>query len=94
MVPELDAILVGTAEDPGELWDVMLSTVKRPEGVVAIPSLIGQTEAAAEDRLRKAGLQVVFESVAHPDRGHVVETQPQAWTVVPTGSTVVVQIAR
>lgn len=94
VIPKLDAILVGTPGAPGELDDVMMSPMQRPEGVVAVPSLYGQTAEGAEDRLREAGLQVVFEFVAHPDHGLVANTRPQPWTVVPTGSTVVVQIAR
>ena len=74
---------------------VVLTVSKGPQ-IVAVPAVIGQTEAAATAALRKVGLRVNIVRVPAPGpvpEGSVVAQNPKGGVKAPKGSTVRLNIA-
>ena len=74
---------------------VVLTVSKGPQ-IVAVPAVIGQTEAAATAALRKVGLRVNIVRVPAPGpvpEGSVVAQSPRGGVKAPKGSTVRLNIA-
>ena len=74
---------------------VVLTVSKGPQ-IVAVPSVIGQTEAAATAALRRIGLRVNIVRVPAPGpvpEGSVVAQNPRGGVKAPKGSTVRLNIA-
>jgi serine/threonine-protein kinase len=74
---------------------VVLTVSKGPQ-IVAVPAVIGQTEAAATAALRKVGLRVNIVRVPAPGpvpEGSVVAQNPRGGVKAPKGSTVRLNIA-
>jgi beta-lactam-binding protein with PASTA domain len=74
---------------------VVLTVSKGPQ-IVAVPAVIGQTEAAATAALRKVGLRVNIVRVPAPGpvpEGSVVAQSPKGGVKAPKGSTVRLNIA-
>lgn len=98
VIPQLEAILVGTSLASGQLDDVLLATGEAPEGMVAVPQLAGQAVPAAEERLDGLGLEVELESVPHPDlpawTDLTIRTRPEYGVFVAIGSTVIVEVGQ
>jgi serine/threonine-protein kinase len=79
---------------PGSIIDIFISQGPRE---FSMPSVIGLTEADAEDELRNAGLEVtvVREVVLNPeDYGRVIDQDPQPGTTVERGDSVTITVGQ
>ena len=68
------------------------------EGLVAAPSVVGLTEAQAQDAIRRAGLTPTFPNYqtqfTNQPPGHVLSQTPSAGTLVKPGTTVYIAVRR
>lgn len=88
VVPELDAILVGSSRDPGRLENLLLATTRMPDGTAAMPDLVGVPRAEAMAHLDDVGLLAEVTRVPSAAKGVVVDVAPRAGLVVPAGTAI------
>ena len=87
----------GTTLKPGSRVRVNVSTGPNPQPNTAVPSVVGQDQAAAVQTLRDAGFKVAVLNRPTADQskdGLVVEQQPHAGSNIPGGSQVTIFIGR
>lgn len=80
----------------GIIWLLTRGNATDPDaGQIAVPDVVGFTEAAAEEAITALGLEFkpVSEPSADVDEGLVISTDPEADTMVDEGSTVEVAIS-
>ena len=94
VIPQLDAILVGSSRDPGRLEALLLATTRMPDGAAAVPDLVGVPRAEAMADLDHAGLVAEATRVPSRAKGVVVDVAPRAGLVVPAGTAIRVGVGR
>ena len=94
VVPDLDAILVGSSPDGRPLDDILLAAGRMPSDRAAVPKLQGLPRAAAAAALDRAGLEADFQRVPYSVKGVVADSEPEPGQVVPVGSTIHVGVGR
>jgi serine/threonine-protein kinase len=87
----------GTTLKPGSRVRVNVSAGPNPQPNTAVPSVVGQDQAAAVQALRDAGFKVAVLNRPTADQskdGLVVEQQPHANANIPGGSQVTIFVGR
>lgn len=94
-LPSLDAYF--TIDSSTVDAETVIATIRRsltvlPEGQVALPNVVGETEGQADQELARLGLHAETPAVPCPSCTHVVSSDPPGGAIVPGGSSVVLHL--